>query len=112
MKEYHSFVDRNLILFSAIESVTNGDGITEQDTIRLDKHGLKSSVFDGIPNWLKKWASLICEFIEFEQIKYPDIHREEYKKMYGKAAEREMQLDLRDLRATKISNIAITIDKV
>ena len=68
MKQYHSFVDRNLILFQAIESIDNGEGITEEDVVRLNKHGLKSSVFDGIPDWLKKWASLICEFIEFEQI--------------------------------------------
>ena len=66
MKEYHSFVDRNLILFNAIESCETGEGITDEDVKRLDKHGLKSSVFDEIPDWLKKWASLICEFIEFE----------------------------------------------
>ena len=66
MKEYHSFIDRNVILFKAIESVENGEGITQEDIDRLDKHGLKSSVCQDIPDWLKKWASLICEFIEFE----------------------------------------------
>ena len=66
MKEYHSFIDRNLILFNAIESTVNGEGVTQEDIERLNKHGLKSSVFKGIPAWLKKWASLICEFIEFE----------------------------------------------
>lgn len=25
----------------------------------------------GIPDWLKKWASLICEYIEFEEKEYP-----------------------------------------
>lgn len=113
MKEYHSFVDRNLILYKAIELATNGEGIVAEDESRLAKHGLRSSVFQDIPAWLKKWASLICEFIEFEQIKYPEIHENDYIKLYGKQnAAREMQIDLRNLRETKISNIAITIDKV
>ena len=36
----------------------------------MDKFGIKDSVLAGIPLWLKKWAALICEFIEFEQDKY------------------------------------------
>jgi len=72
MKEYHTFIDRNLILYNAVEACApGGEGITSEDRARLKKFGIKNSVLGGIPKWLEKWASLICEFIEFEQEKYP-----------------------------------------
>ena len=55
MKKYHTFIDRNYILFKAIT-----ESIDLEDELRLEEFGLKSSVLNGIPNWLKKWASLIC----------------------------------------------------
>jgi len=67
MKEYHTFVDRNLILYNAIVACSpGGEGITKEDQVLLDKFGIKNSVLSDIPLWLKKWAALICEFIEFE----------------------------------------------
>ena len=32
----------------------------------------------GVPDWLKKWASLICEYIQFEESKYPEILKVEF----------------------------------
>jgi hypothetical protein len=32
-----------------------------------------------IPNWLKKWASLICEYCLFEEELYPTFFKEEFK---------------------------------
>ena len=67
MKEYHTFLDRNLILYNSVLACEpGGEGITAVDEVRLKKHGIRSSVLEGIPSWLIKWASLICEFIDFE----------------------------------------------
>ena len=30
-----------------------------------------------VPDWLKKWASLICEYIEFEEYHYPEIFKKD-----------------------------------
>lgn len=72
MKEYHTFIDRNLILYNAIVACEPGkEGVMSEDLARLDKFGFRKSVLLDIPPWLVKWASLICEFIEFEQDQYP-----------------------------------------
>ena len=73
MKEYHTFVDRNLILYNAVVAFNEGgEGITLEDQKRFEKFGIKDSVLVGIPPWLKKWAALICEFVDFEQENYPE----------------------------------------
>ena len=81
MKKYHTFVDRNHILFRACmeTEVRNGgnDGLNEKDYALLDQCGLRSSVLADLPDWLVKWAALICEYIEFENDKYPELCREE-----------------------------------
>lgn len=82
-----------------------GEGITLEDQQRLDKFGIKDSVLAGIPPWLKKWAALICEFVDFEQENYPETMR-------GKESELNIAIELKNLRDSKLSNIAITINKV
>lgn len=41
--------------------------ITNEDEKRLIEFGLKESVMNGVPEWLKKWASLILEYCIFEE---------------------------------------------
>ena len=68
MKENHTFIDRNLILYNAITACEPGrEGVTSEDYARLEKFSIRKSVLSDIPLWLVKWASLICDFIEFEQ---------------------------------------------
>lgn len=74
MKQYHTFVDRNYILYKA---VTNSQ-ITMEDEKRLNEFGLKYSVMRNVPNWLKKWASLICEYILFEEDQYPEFFKNDF----------------------------------
>ena len=106
MKEYHTFVDRNIILYKAVVACSpGGEGITAEDQERLDKFGIKNSVLSEIPLWLKKWASLICEFVEFEQEKYPETQ-------LNKEHPINVAIELKNLRDSKLSNIAITINKV
>ena len=48
-------------------------------------------------------------------MKYPELHLKDYIKNSGdneENAQKEMELDLKDLKVAKISNIAITIDKI
>jgi hypothetical protein len=80
MKKHHTFVDRNYILYRACmetETRGGGNGLDEKDYALLDQCGLRSSVLEGLPNWLIKWAALICEYIEFENVKFPELCREE-----------------------------------
>ena len=74
LKKYHTFVDRNYILWKAIKDPE----ITEEDEKRLREFGLKTCPMRDVPEWLKKWASLICEYIEFEERLYPEIFRNDY----------------------------------
>ena len=71
----------------------------------MDKFGIRDSVLSGVPDWLTKWAALICEFVEFEQEKYPEAQA-------GKLSDVDIAIELKNLRDSKISNIAITINKV
>lgn len=42
MKEYHTFIDRNLILYNAVIACSpGGEGITDEDKARLNKFGIK-----------------------------------------------------------------------
>ena len=59
-------------------SFLSREGLTDIDKKRLDTFGIKGSVLETIPIWLKKWAALICEFIEFEQKKYPELCTEKF----------------------------------
>ena len=83
----------------------NREGITSEDDDRLNKFGIKSSVRNGIPKWLVKWASLICEFIDFEQEKYPSFATQGHSQEF-------IAIELKNLRDSKLANIAITINKV
>ena len=100
-------MDRNLLLYQAcLAFEAGGEGLTEGDEALLSQHGLKSSVLEGKPLWLKKWAALICEFVEFEQTKFGETEE-------GRAlTPQQLQDELKNLKVAKLADIAITIDKV
>jgi hypothetical protein len=37
-----------------------------------------------VPDWLKKWASLICEYCLFEEQQYPIFFKDEFKHLSEK----------------------------
>jgi hypothetical protein len=74
MKNNHTFIDRNYIIF---KSVTNPD-LTDHDKARLKRNGLDKSALSVAPSWLAKWASLICEYLEFEEEKFPAFFKDDY----------------------------------
>lgn len=77
MKQYHTFVDRNFILYKAITRPY----LTDEDEQRLEMCSLKQSVMKDVPNWLKKWASLICEYCIFEEQLYPSYFQKEFPQL-------------------------------
>jgi len=74
MKNYHTFIDRNYLIFKAIKDPV----LTKEDDHRLYRNSLRSSCLEVAPMWLQKWASLICEYLEFEEILYPTFYKEDY----------------------------------
>jgi len=74
MKQYHTFVDRNYIIWKAIKSPQ----VTKEDQKRLFSYGIKDSIMRDVPDWLYKWACLICQYIEFEAEVYPEAMKSEY----------------------------------
>jgi hypothetical protein len=58
MQKEHNLIDRNVILLKACNS-----DFTSDDQMILDQTGLRKSCLDNAPDWLKKWASLICDYI-------------------------------------------------
>jgi [histone H3]-lysine4 N-trimethyltransferase ATXR3 len=77
MRKYHNFVDRNVILFMAIRE-TELNGFTGADEKLLDDFGLKQCLMSGLPDWLKKWTCLICRYIGFEEMIYPEVFQPEF----------------------------------
>jgi hypothetical protein len=77
-----------------------------------------------------KWAALICEYIEFENDKYPELCREEEylarqnavegsegkdcqpNEALAKLIEQDLKIDAKNIRESKIQNVAITLNKV
>ena len=80
-----------------------------QDRERLKRNGLDRSALSVAPPWLAKWASLICEYLEFEEAKFPLYFMEDYPP--GMKVE-EIMVDAKAQKETQIQNIAITIDKI
>jgi hypothetical protein len=51
-----------------------------------------------VPSWLRKWASLICEYCLFEESLYPAF----FKKDFPHLSENDLRLDARNSRDSKI----------
>jgi len=48
------------------------------DIDRLERNGLKSSSLNVAPEWLRVWASLVCEYLEYEEMKFPEFFKSDY----------------------------------
>lgn len=76
MKNNHTFIDRNFLIFKAVSQ----PNLTQEDILRLKTNGLNKSVLNVAPIWLQKWASLVCEYLEFEEDMFPNFFLEDYPK--------------------------------
>lgn len=62
----------------------------------------------GVPDWLVKWTCLICKYIAFEEMVYPDVFKSDYPQLTAE----QLALDAKNIRDGKVQNVAITLDKV
>lgn len=53
---------------------------------------------DGVPDWLFKWTCLICKYISFEELIYPEIFKTEFPNLTVEA----LKLDAKNLRDGKV----------
>lgn len=82
MKNNHTFLDRNYIIYKAICQKK----LTDEDNNRLWRNGLRNSALKEAPEWLKIWASLVCEYLEFEEELYPEFFRSDYPQNFSPEA--------------------------
>lgn len=71
MKLYHTFLDRNYLIYKSVLD----DELSLDEEARLHRNGLRDSCLDVAPVWLQKWASLICEYLEFEEHLFPQFFK-------------------------------------
>jgi hypothetical protein len=64
---------------------------------------------DVAPEWLRVWASLVCEYLEYEETRFPQFFKSDYEDNFPIT---EIMIDAKAQKETQIQNIAITIDKI
>jgi Protein SET DOMAIN GROUP 2 C-terminal len=69
-----------------------------EDRELLKSFGLKECLMDGVPDWLFKWTCLICKYISFEELIYPEIFKTEFPNLTVEA----LKLDAKNLRDGKV----------
>lgn len=105
MKNEHTFLDRNFIIYKAVTQRI----LSDIDKERLRRNGLGDSSLAVAPEWLKVWASLVCEYLEYEEERYTEFFKEDYPKNYDVDM---IKIDAKAQKESQIQNIAITIDKI
>jgi hypothetical protein len=104
----HNMLHRQVLLARAAE-----EPLGHADGARLAKFGLGSSCLgsreDGtrVPNWLEKWTSLICEYLEIEEtsLKEELLALDRYDETLASA-------EARGVIMNRVQNIVITLDKI
>ena len=99
-----AFLDRTYLIFKAVINTE----ITIYDIARLKKHGIGVALLGSHPPpWLRKWAVLVLQFIEYEEIQLAKYLRE--KESYEI---RMSKIEATDVAIGRVTNLAITLDKV
>lgn len=110
MERYHWFTDRNYILWLAIKDPT----LNDIDRKLLKERGLIShnsfgkAILDNSPEWLMKWTSYICQFINFEKKLFPI----KFKEIRSDLFEYEYEDGAKTLMERRLGDLITTIDKV
>ncbi|GAB4817034.1 hypothetical protein N2152v2_004080 [Parachlorella kessleri] len=110
MSTRHNFLHRQAIIARA-----GCEPLTDADRQRLDAHGLRNSCLGGgcfgprLPDWVLKWAALVCEFIELEEA---CLQRELMANPLGLYTEASAAAEARGVLNNRLQNVAITLDKV
>jgi hypothetical protein len=107
MSKDHHFLNRNAIaILSCIEEYC------DEDQRSLEKNGIKSSMLQSAPNWLRKWTSLISRFIENESDTLPSLLHNRVQKSAFVYEMAQAEQDTKGVTANRLQNLAISCDKV
>ena len=108
LQKKHNVLHRQVLLTRA-----GSEPLDETDAARLRRFGLGSSCLgsreDGtrVPEWLEKWTSLICEYLEAEET----CLREELLTM-KRYDEVTASAEAKGVIMNRVQNIVITLDKI
>lgn len=110
MAEQHNFLHRQVIITRA-----GSEPLTQDDLDRIKRHGLGDSALgsmehgDRAPDWLIKWTSLICEFIEEEEAHLKEDLLSHPQGIYNEVT---ATAEAKGVVANRLQNVVITLDKV
>ncbi|PRW58999.1 putative histone-lysine N-methyltransferase ATXR3 isoform X1 [Chlorella sorokiniana] len=110
MNTKHTFLHRQVILARA-----GSEPVTQDDWERVKRHGLGESALgsvehgDRVPDWLVKWTSLTCEFIEEEE---SHLREELLAHPLGIYNEITATAEAKGVVNNRLQNIVITLDKI
>ena len=104
MTRKHTFLDRNALLARA-----GTEPLTNEDKARLEDWGLRSCALGGAPDWLVKWTALVLGYIDAEKRELPAELCALPRFPYSPEAAAQQACGL---AATRLQNVAITLDKV
>ena len=103
----HGLLERLAMVVECCESE-----LRAADLALLDKHALRSSVNDGLPDWGKKFASLILTVIERES----DRLMKDRQRKLGSSAPSEGDIlteeEITGIAATRVQSLVIALDKI
>eukprot|EP01134_Creolimax_fragrantissima_P005212 CFRG5212T1 len=106
---HHNACDRAAIILQASTDPT----LSEEDTQRLKRHRFMSSVLNGCPSWLVKFASLILKYIEYERQEMPQILIKNHTDDYGHPYTLESAaVEAMGVHSNREQNLCITLDKI
>lgn len=82
------------------------------DVSLLDKHGLRSSVLDGLPEWGKKFAALILTVIERESERLTRDGKRKKNPTAKGVGEAISAEEVDGIAATRVQSLVIALDKI
>ncbi|KAL4859889.1 Histone-lysine N-methyltransferase [Chlorella vulgaris] len=110
MNTKHTFLHRQAIIARA-----GCEPLTEDDWSRIKRHGLGDSALgsvehgDRAPDWLIKWTSLICGYIEEEEAHLKEDLLAHPLGIYNEAS---ATIEAKGVVINRLQNVVITLDKV
>ena len=111
LNERHNMLQRQVMLARA-----GSEPLTDADKERIRRHGLGESSLgsvsrgDRVPEWLEKWTSLVCEYLELEEACLKQELLE--KDSLGIYTEATAAAEAKGVVANRLQNVVITLDKV
>jgi len=110
MNAKHTFLHRQATLL-----IAGCEKVTAADRARLASHGIKSSALGGpelgdrVPEWVEKWAALICEYIELEEAILSKDLLTQPRSLY---TESSAAAEARGIAVNRVQNVVVTLDKI